>query len=203
MRDFAVDPARVYVAGLSAGGPRPPSWGAYPDLYAAIGVHSGLACGAASDSPPPSPPCGRAWRPQRRSATRPRSMEPARVVPTIVFHGGSGHTVHPSNGDQVDRAVRGDTRAATAQDGAHGRVPGGHAYSRTLYNDASGRAMLEQWVIHGAGHAWSGGSPAGSFTDPTGPDASREMLRFFLEQPQHPAAADRSTQADLACDRGL
>jgi poly(3-hydroxybutyrate) depolymerase len=64
-----------------------------------------------------------------------------------------------------------------------GRVPGGHAYSRRLHADASGQTILEHWVIHGAGHAWSGGSPAGSYTDPQGPDATREMLRFFLEHP--------------------
>jgi poly(3-hydroxybutyrate) depolymerase len=69
-----------------------------------------------------------------------------------------------------------------------GRVPGGHGYSRILHVDAHGRTVLEQWVIHGAGHAWSGGSPAGSYTDPRGPDAAREMLRFFLEH-RHPQAA--------------
>jgi poly(3-hydroxybutyrate) depolymerase len=74
-------------------------------------------------------------------------------------------------------------------------VPGGHAYSRTLHADARGQTILEQWVIHGNGHAWSGGSPAGSNTDPQGPDATREMLRFFLEH-RHPHAA-RPVAADL------
>jgi poly(3-hydroxybutyrate) depolymerase len=97
-----------------------------------------------------------------------------------VFHGDRDSTVHPRNGDQV--IAQSTSAAAGLQTRVErGRVPGGHAYSRTLQTDARGQTMLEQWVIHGAGHAWSGGSPAGSYTDPRGPDAAREMLRFFLE----------------------
>ena len=187
MRDHAVDPARVYVAGLSAGGAAAAIMAAaYPDLYAAVGVHSGLACGAASDLPSAFAAMagGGAAAPRR-----PVGDEAARVVPTIVFHADRDTTVHPSNGDQVlaqaaGAASNGGLRATVER----GQVPGGRAYSRTLHADAAGGgpAVLEQWVVHGGGHAWSGGSPAGAYTDPQGPDASREMLRFFLDHP-HPA----------------
>ena len=73
----------------------------------------------------------------------------------------------------------------------HGQVPDGHAYTRDVYQDASGRSILEQWRVHGAGHAWSGGSHSGSYTDPRGPDATREMIRFFHEHPL-PEAAERN-----------
>jgi poly(3-hydroxybutyrate) depolymerase len=81
----------------------------------------------------------------------------------------------------VEQAAHGLALAARTRDG---KVPGGHGYSRTVKTDAAGRVLIEQWVVHGAGHAWSGGSPAGSFTDPGGPDATAEMLRFFLEHPR-------------------
>ena len=113
---------------------------------------------------------------------------PRRLVPTIVFHGDRDSTVHPRNGDWVIEQSRATPMADLRTTVQHGRVPGGHAYSRTLHADASGQTVLEQWVIYGAGHAWSGGSPAGSYTDPRGPDAAREMLRFFLEH-RHPEAA--------------
>ena len=87
--------------------------------------------------------------------------------------------MHPRNGDRV---IALSMRTTNTQKIVHrGRVPGGHAYTRTIHADASGRAIFEHWEIHGAGHAWSGGSPAGSYTDPRGPDAAREMVRFFLE----------------------
>ena len=177
MRDYAVDPERVYVAGLSAGGAAAAIMGmTYPDLYAAIGVHSGLACGVAGDLPS----AFAAMRDGQAVDVR-GAGEYRRMVPTIVFHGDRDTTVHPHNGDLVIAQSRASATGLQARV-QHGRAPGGHAYSRTLHADASGQALLEQWVVHGAGHAWSGGgSPAGSYTDPQGPDAAREMLRFFLE----------------------
>jgi poly(hydroxyalkanoate) depolymerase family esterase len=175
MHDFPIDPARVYVAGHSAGGAAAAIMGSvYPDLYAAIGVHSGLACGAAFDMPS-------AFAAMRTGAATTGSPRAAagRAVPTIVFHGDRDMTVNVVNGDhviaQANAAVNLRTRVIRAEG------PGGIPYTRTVQTDESGRTMLEQWVLHGAGHAWSGGSPAGSHTDPRGPNASREMTRFFLQ----------------------
>jgi poly(3-hydroxybutyrate) depolymerase len=175
MRDVAVDPARVYVAGLSAGGAAAAIMGsAYPDLYAAIGVHSGLACGAAKDMPS-------AFVAMRQGGSI--SLHDGKhPMPTIVFHGDRDTTVSPVNGQQV--IAQSKAAADLAQAVSRGRSAGGVDYTRTVQTDASGRPVLEQWVLHGAGHAWSGGNAAGSYTDPRGPDASREMVRFFL---QHPA----------------
>jgi poly(hydroxyalkanoate) depolymerase family esterase len=189
MRDYAVDPARIYVAGLSAGGAAAAIMGAaYPDLYAAVGVHSGLACGAARDLPS-------AFAAMRRGGAgtlhRPSSevmaSDAARTVPTIVFHADGDTTVHPSNSDHV-LAQAGTTAGNLTTTVEHGEVAnGGRRFTRTLHADFCGIAVLEQWTVHGGGHAWSGGSPEGSYTDPPGPDASRAMLQFFLDHP-HPRA---------------
>jgi poly(hydroxyalkanoate) depolymerase family esterase len=174
MADYLVDRKRVYVGGLSAGAAAAAIMGAtYSDLYAAIGIHSGLACGVATDLPS-------ALVAMRQGGSDHRVILDDRPpVPTMVFHGDRDTTVHPNNGDQILEQSLG---TMSPQKKVHrGQVPGGHAYTRTILSDASGRGMLEHWTIHGAGHAWSGGSPAGSYTDPRGPDATREMLRFFLE----------------------
>jgi poly(hydroxyalkanoate) depolymerase family esterase len=188
MRQYSVDPQRVYIGGLSAGAAAAAVMGAtYPDLYAAIGVHSGLACGVASDLPSAfvamrQGNLANALDPGDTSLLRKDGL----AVPTIVFHGDRDSTVNPRNGDQV---ITHSMRAKTFQKTVHrGRVPGGHVYTRTIHIDQSGRAFFEHWRIHGAGHAWSGGSPAGSFTDRRGPDATREMLRFFLEHRIHAVA---------------
>jgi poly(hydroxyalkanoate) depolymerase family esterase len=174
MDGYSIDRKRVYVGGLSAGAAAAAIMGAtYNDLYAAIGIHSGLACGAATDLPS-------ALVAMRQGGSAPKAISGDRPsVSTIVFHGDRDTTVHPTNGGQIlDQSAK---TMRTQKQVHRGQVPGGHAYTRTILSDATGRAMLEHWNIHGAGHAWSGGSPAGSYTDPRGPDATREMLRFFLE----------------------
>jgi poly(hydroxyalkanoate) depolymerase family esterase len=175
MGDFPVQPRRIYIAGLSAGGAAAAIMGStYPDLYAAIGVHSGLACGAASDLP------------SALAAMRMGTVTglwhhdgAQTVIPTIVFHGDRDTTVNLVNGDQVITQAKAaaDLRVEVIQGEA-----GDLHYTRTLHVNEGGRPVVEQWVLHGGGHAWSGGSIVGSYTDPRGPEASREMVRFFLDQ---------------------
>jgi poly(hydroxyalkanoate) depolymerase family esterase len=160
------DPRRVYVAGLSAGGAMAAIMGrTYPEIYAAVGVHSGLPYAAARDLP-----SALAAMRGRMYSSSPKCGESApHSVPTIVFHGDVDTTVHPSNGEPVFAS-----RSVEAGE------EGGRKYTRTTQPGESGKPVLEHWLVHGTGHAWSGGSENGSFTDPQGPDASRAMLRFFL-----------------------
>ena len=175
--DYRVDPNRVFVAGLSAGAAMAVVLGrTYPDVFAAVGAHSGLAYRAASDM-------GSAFAAMRNGATGDadgRARGGGNLTPTIVFHGDRDHTVSAANGDAI---VAQQTRA-----GGHvrtresGRGSTGHGYERTTYTDASGRTVVEDWRVQGGGHAWMGGSATGTYTDPHGPDASAEMVRFFLQQ---------------------
>jgi poly(hydroxyalkanoate) depolymerase family esterase len=172
-KDHAIARSQIYVAGLSAGGAAAAIIGAaYPDIFAAVGVHSGLACGAASDIPS-------AFSAMRQGAKRYRQAGPLRPVPTIVFHGDRDTTVNPVNGNQVIAQAKAGvdlTRAVVS-----GQSRGGIKYTCVSDKDQGGRAVLEHWTLHECGHAWSGGSTEGSYTEPRGPDASREMIRFFLQ----------------------
>ncbi len=175
-----VDERRVYIAGLSAGGAMAAVLAnTHPDLYAAIGVHSGLPVGLASDVPS-------AFAAMRSGASGRRARAPnsaSRPVPAIVFHGDKDTTVHPSNGHGViAQSLANDGVDAAAAKGAHverGTAAGGRHYTRTVHRLADGSVAAEHWIVEGAGHAWSGGDAAGSYTDPNGPDASAQMLRFF------------------------
>jgi poly(hydroxyalkanoate) depolymerase family esterase len=179
VEEFSADPTRVYVAGLSAGGAAAAIMAAtYPDIFAAVGVHSGLACGAARDMPSAFAAMGGGGTIRRRGE--------GRRVPTIVFHGDADRTVNPVNSDHVIDQAR--QEAALTKMVTRGETPGGMAYTRTVQLEDAGGEVLEQWVLHRAGHAWSGGSISGSYTDASGPDASREMIRFFLAHASAKAA---------------
>ena len=163
MATHQVDPDRVFVAGLSAGGAMAAVLAeTYPDLYAAAGVHSGLVHGAAHDV--------------QSAYAAMRQGPPAEAgsggpgIPLIVFQGGRDTTVSPANATAL---LRPWATTATVE------VADGPGWTRRRYRDRDGRVAAEWWTVHVLGHAWSGGSPGGSFTDPDGPDASAELVRFF------------------------
>ncbi|NMM39218.1 MAG: PHB depolymerase family esterase [Glaciimonas sp.] len=188
-----IDANRVYIAGMSAGGAMAVIMGThYPDLYAAVGVHSGLPFAAAHDLP--SALAAMKGGAAGRSALN-KSAESAaaqkNTIPIIVFHGDRDTTVHPRNGEKVmaqSQVVRHQGAASAATSGTpepsvlRGKISNGHAYTQTTHQNAEGQIVAEHWLIHGAAHAWAGGSKRGSYTDAKGPDASREMMRFFNAQ---------------------
>ncbi len=179
IREYAIDTRRVYVAGLSAGGAMAAVMGAsYPDLYAAIGVHSGVPHGVAHNLPSAFAAMKNRKAKSSAPTTGARKAEPFRhAVPVIIFHGDCDATVDPSNADQVLVQCTSDAVVASKVDS--GNAPNGRSYTRTIQSDGQGKVVAEKWIVCGAGHAWSGGSCKGSYTDPEGPDAAREMLRFF------------------------
>ncbi|KQP56300.1 esterase [Methylobacterium sp. Leaf111] len=172
VKEFSADRSRIYAAGLSAGGAAAAIMAdTYPDVFAAVGVHSGLASGAARDMPS-------AFAAMNGGGT-PKARKVGAGVPTIVFHGDADRTVSLINGDQVIAQAAPKEKLTRAV--SQGKSDHGMSFTRTVQTNASGGAILEQWTLHGAGHAWSGGSTDGSYTDPKGPDASREMMRFFMD----------------------
>jgi poly(hydroxyalkanoate) depolymerase family esterase len=181
MDEYEIEEGRVYIAGMSAGGAMAAILGAtYPDLYAAVGVHSGLAPGSAHD-------LSSAFTAMRQGgpvvAQPENTGQQRKILPTIIFHGDGDTTVHPRNGERLLAHLDAGNRNGSSPrvNTRRGGVPGGYEYTRFTYKDASGRDLVERWSVHGLGHAWSGGSYPGSYTDPKGPDASAEMLRFFRQ----------------------
>ena len=178
-----VDPQRVFVAGLSAGAAMAVILGnTHPDVFKAVGAHSGLPHGAANG-------VGSAFAAMKGSAlfgARPSARNTLGAgAPTIVFHGDADATVVAANATAIiEQAVAAtDPNASLRREVLAGSASGEREYTRTVYADAAGHVRVEQWLLHGGVHAWSGGDAAGSYTDAKGPDASAEMIRFFMAQP--------------------
>jgi poly(hydroxyalkanoate) depolymerase family esterase len=179
--DHAIDPARIYIAGFSAGGAMAAVMAAtYPDLYAAVGVHSGLAHGAARDTM-----SAIAAMSHGPSTTLPAQLP---TIPLMAIHGDNDATVNHINADRLvetalgangDRSTQRRTQTIDLQ------VPGGRRYTRTIYTDAAAIPIVERLTIQHGGHAWFGGPP-GPHTDPLGPDATAELVRFFHQHPNEP-----------------
>jgi poly(hydroxyalkanoate) depolymerase family esterase len=200
---WTIDSNHIYVIGASAGAAMAVILGAtYPDIFAAIGVHSGIEYQAVTNiisgltmmrhgGPDPILQGQRAYEAMGSYK---------RVVPIIVFQGTHDRIVPPISGDQVVQqwmqtnhlASHGlyvaDFKNPTTT--TSGQVPGGYAYTAYTWKDSKGDEVQAYWKIHGLGHAWSGGSPAGSHTDPQGPNASEAMYQFFMHHPR--AGASRS-----------
>ena len=207
--EHGLDARRVFIAGLSAGGAMAAIVAdTHPEIFSAVGVHSGLTRGAASNVMEALTAMRHGASGTTHSGTgtthsgtgttlgdagvAPSPWSARMPVPTIVFHGDQDQTVHPRNAEHVVAAVL-DSAHAPSQAGdpgapaprvEHGVCAGGRSYTRAIHHAGNGAAVAEHWLIHGSGHAWSGGQTTGSYTDPAGPDATGEMLRFFFDQPQ-------------------
>jgi poly(hydroxyalkanoate) depolymerase family esterase len=172
--DYNADRNRIFIVGFSAGGAMATVMAAtYPDLYAAAGVHSGLPYGAAYDV--------QSAFALMRGENLPSRQDSALRIPLIVFHGDRDQIVNVVNAGHIRQQRLGADPVATAGEGVtatRGQVSGGRSYARTIYA-ADAEVLLELWIVHGAGHAWFGGTSGRSYTDPSGPDASAEMVRFF------------------------
>lgn len=194
--DYAVDPDRVYLGGISAGGAMAVNVAAaYPEIFAAVGVHSAMPFAAASDVAGALRAMrrGPAERASGAAALRDAMGARARMVPLLVLHGAADPVVSPANAaalaGQWARAMAEISGAAPGPVQRRQETVAGRTVSRELFRTAAGGGVVvESWVVEGLEHAWSGGSPEGSYTDPAGPDASREMVRFFREHPREKIA---------------
>ncbi|WP_243555726.1 extracellular catalytic domain type 1 short-chain-length polyhydroxyalkanoate depolymerase [Priestia megaterium] len=201
---YSIDADQVFVGGLSAGAAMSVIMGAtYPDIFAAISVGAGLEYKAATSvtgaytamsSGGPNPI-------QQGDLAYLAMGEHKRVVPVILFHGTADYTVAPINAHQIlsqwaqtnDRASDGldnNNIDDTADQTVTGTVSGGRSYTQYIYKDTVGKTVMEKYMIEGMGHAWSGGSTSGSYTDPKGPNATKLSWNFFKSHPKNGDAPD-------------
>lgn len=185
--EYSVDARRVYIAGLSAGGAMALTVAyAYPELFAAAGIHSGIAYGAATSIADAMKAMGAgAADPASLSSLVEKGMGGRRYFPAIVFQGAVDKSVKVVNAAHVvsqlsESFAPGGLKKISETPGS---TEGGYHFSKVVYGN--GRPMIEAWIVDELGHAWSGGSTEGTYTDSKGPDAAKEMIRFFLEHPRN------------------
>jgi poly(hydroxyalkanoate) depolymerase family esterase len=180
---WRIDPSRIYAAGLSAGGAMALILAVtYPDVFAAVGVHSAPAYRTASTG-------RKALAAMHGRAAAPAPVPGARTAPLILFQGSADSVVHGRSGRLVvdqwlaqhEAGSTGsrDGMRITRTRGSTKRTPDGRRYTVTRWYTARGRKQLEYWDVDGLGHAWSGGIADGSYSDPRGPRASTAMWQFF------------------------
>jgi poly(hydroxyalkanoate) depolymerase family esterase len=198
---YAIDLRRIYVAGFSAGGAMASVMGAtYPHAYAAIGMSAGCEYAAGML-------CAgyRSADPEQAGMLAHRAMGPfARPLPVVVFQGDGDKTVPPVNAEQLVRQwqVTGDWADDGAANGSVQRSTRNTSFSWAAgrrmatvasYPDTRGQELVQRWLVHGMGHAWSGGCSCATYADPSGPDATRAMYDFFARHP-HPNPIPLSTE---------
>ncbi len=177
--EFGLDARRVFIAGMSAGGAMAAIVAReYPERYRAVGIHSGLPAGAAKNVPDAMAVMRTGMARAAAVAAESPAM-PSHEMPTIVFHGTADRTVHPHNGGRAVEAALGAARAAIVPTVENVTTPDGVRYSRSQYVRADGTLLAEHWLVRDGSHAWSGGDPTGSYTEPSGPSATDAMLTFF------------------------
>jgi len=177
---YPIDRGQVFVAGFSAGGAMAATMAViYPELYAALGIHSGVPHGAARDFMS-------AMIAMQHGSMASYAAHPSHsTIPTIIFHGDQDGTVHSTHADQfMSRTQWPWVREADEE--RYTEVlpwqPGCYGYTRTVQLGAEKRIFSEQWMVHGGSHAWYGGDATGTYIDSNGPDAAREMMRFFIDR---------------------
>jgi len=180
--DMKVDSRRIYIVGLSAGAAMALTVAyAYPDIYAAAGLHSGIAYGVATSTPEAIRRMGiGAADPADYAGLVSRGMGSNRAIRAIVFQGKSDKTVNPANADNiVTQLLTGfDSKVAAEHTQSSGITAKGYHFTRRTYGNP---VVIEEWSVDELGHAWSGGSSDGTYVDEKGPDATREIVRFLLD----------------------
>lgn len=190
-QDYSVNNSRVFTLGLSAGGAMAVNMGVlYPDVFAGVGVGSGLTWKAGAGGLSGYPAMTAEQSGQQIHISQGAN---SRTVPVYIFHGLQDKTVVPKNAD--DLAVSWIAANDLADDGSRNNsVPAnpvstvfgtssGDTFTTATYNDRNGQELIQVVKVTNMGHAWSGRSGA-AYTYPAGPDETSLMYSFLSRHPK-------------------